>query len=82
MDESLLQLYKGIEFEADSSLLYYAAQIELNTSSQREWQIIHCITALDQLPLPYYVAYKRFFNYIKATTTWNLTPLEEKLTNL
>jgi len=54
----------------------------LHTSSEREWQIIQCITALEHLPLPYFVVYKRFYNYIKATTTWNLKPLAEKLVNL
>jgi hypothetical protein len=33
------------------------------------------------LPLPYYLAYQRFFNYIKATTDWNLAPLADKLRN-
>jgi hypothetical protein len=30
-----MELYKGIELEADTSLLYYACQIELNNSSER-----------------------------------------------
>lgn len=36
---------------------------------------------LDVIPLPYFVAYKRFYNYIKTTTEWNLTPLTDKLRN-
>lgn len=36
---------------------------------------------LDHIPLPYYPAFRRFHNYIKATTDWNLTPLHEKLLN-
>jgi hypothetical protein len=35
MDEALLEHYKAIELEADSTLLYYASQIELHTSSER-----------------------------------------------
>jgi hypothetical protein len=36
---------------------------------------------LDHIPLPYFAAFKRFYNYIKATTEWKLTPLEDKLKN-
>lgn len=81
MDEALLDMYKGIELEADSTLLYYASQIELHTSSEREWQIIQCTAHIEHIPLPYFVAYKRFYNYIKSTTKWNLTPVADKLRN-
>jgi hypothetical protein len=74
-------LYKGIELEGDTSLLYYASQIELQTSSEREWQIVQCLVHIDHLPLPYFVVFKRFYNYIKATTDWNLAPLFDKLRN-
>lgn len=81
MDEALLELYKAIEFQADSTLLYYACQLELSTSSEREWQIIHCLAQIQYLPLPYFLSYKRFYNYIKATTEWKLKPVEDKLRN-
>ena len=68
MDESLLENYKQIELYSDTTLLYYACQLELNNSSEREWQIIQCLVHIDTLPLPYFTAYKRFFNYIKSTT--------------
>lgn len=81
MDEALLEHYKGIELEADSTLLFYACQIELHTSSEREWLIVQLAVLLDHIPLPYFTAYKRFFNYIKTTTEWKLTPFEDKLRN-
>jgi len=81
LDESLMELYRGVEFEADNSLLYYACQIELSNSSEREWQIIQLLAEIEVLPLPYFTAYQRFYNYIKATTDWNLTPLADKLKN-
>ena len=81
MDEQLASLYQQIELESDTTLLYYACQIEMETSSEREWQIVQCLAHLDYLPLPYYPAYQRFHNYIKATTEWDLTPLTDKLKN-
>lgn len=36
---------------------------------------------IEHIPLPYFVAYKRFYNYIKSTTKWNLTPIADKLRN-
>jgi hypothetical protein len=36
---------------------------------------------LEHIPLPYFTAYKRFYNYVKSTTEWNLTPLQDKLRN-
>lgn len=81
MDEGLLEYYKAIELEADSTLLYYASQIELHTSSEREWLIIQLSVMLEHIPLPYFTAFKRFYNYIKSTTEWKLTPLEDKLKN-
>jgi hypothetical protein len=62
-------------------LLFYACQIELHTSSEREWLIIQLSVLLEHIPLPYYPAYRRFYNYIKSTTEWNLTPLFDKLRN-
>ena len=81
MDETVLELYRGIEFCADSTLLNYACQIELGTSSEREWQIVQLLVEIEILPLPYFTAYKRFYNYIANTTEWNLKPLKDKLAN-
>lgn len=81
MDEELMGLYRNIEMEADSSILNYFTQIELAVSSEREWQIIQLIAQLDWIPLPYFISYKRFYNYIKNTTTWNLKPVLDKLVN-
>lgn len=53
----------------------------MHTSSEREWLIIQLSVLLDYIPLPYFSAFKRFYNYIKTTTEWNLTPLEDKLKN-
>lgn len=80
-DEAALELYKAIELESDSTLLYYASQIELAQSSEREWQIIQCLAHLEFIPLPYYIAFRRFYNSIKVSTKWNLTPIAEKLRN-
>lgn len=81
LDEGLMELYKGVELQADTSLLYYACQVELSNSSEREWQIVQLLAEIEVLPLPYWAAYQRFFNYIRATTDWNLTPLADKLRN-
>lgn len=53
----------------------------MHTSSEREWLIIQLSVLLEYIPLPYFTAFKRFYNYIKSTTEWNLTPLEDKLKN-
>jgi tRNA U38,U39,U40 pseudouridine synthase TruA len=53
----------------------------MHTSSEREWLIIQLAVLLEYIPLPYFSAFKRFYNYIKTTTEWNLTPLEDKLKN-
>ncbi len=36
---------------------------------------------LEYIPLNYYQHFKRFINYIAATTDWNLAPLLSKLEN-
>lgn len=43
---------------------------------------MQCLAHIDTLPLPYFTAFKRFYNYIKATTEWDLTPLADKLKNI
>lgn len=43
--------------------------------------MIQLAVQLEVIPLPYFSAFKRFYNYIKSTTEWNLTPLQEKLKN-
>ena len=68
--------------EADNTLLAYFCRLEFMNSSGREWQIMHLMSELEELPLRYFQDYKRFFNYVRITAPdWDLQPIEEKLTN-
>ena len=61
--------------------LGYFCELELANSTSREWEIIHRIADVDYIPLQLFQHYKRFYNYMKITTEWNLKPIAEKLSN-
>ena len=68
--------------EVDNTILAFFCRLEFMNSSGREWQVLHMLAELEELPLKYFQDYKRFFNYIKATAPeWDLQPIEDKLVN-
>jgi len=76
LTDDIFELYKSIQIEAESTLLYYFCQIEMTRSSEREWEVLRNLAELSHIPIPYYQAVKRFQNYMKvAAPEWDLTPI-------
>jgi hypothetical protein len=64
-------------------MLAIFCRIEMMHSSSREWEVVHKLVQLDQLPFLYFQDYKRFLNYLtEIAPNWNLTPFGDKLFNI
>ena len=82
MTDDVFELYKSIQIEADSTVLFYFCLIEMTRSSEREWEVLRNLAELNHVPIPYYQAVRRFYYYMRVSAPeWDLTPIEEKLKN-